>query len=122
MAPTRCFQCDPAAPRMQFKFDSRATGSEHRRTYADQNRGERVEPIRGLSRAICIPSGLAEIGVEEKNLEILAQNSIKDICCQFNTRKIKLEVCESHVRINIICYRSVNTVLILISKSQGLPI
>jgi alcohol dehydrogenase len=50
-----------------------------------------VEAIRGLSRAVGIPAGLAEIGVEEKDIEMLADNAIKDICCLFNPRKIKRE-------------------------------
>lgn len=50
-----------------------------------------VEAIRLLSRAVGIPSGLAEIGVQEKDIPLLADNAIKDICCLFNPRKIKLE-------------------------------
>lgn len=50
-----------------------------------------VEAIRLLSRAVGIPLGLAEIGVQEKDIPLLADNAIKDICCLFNPRKIKLD-------------------------------
>jgi alcohol dehydrogenase len=50
-----------------------------------------IETIRKLSRDIGIPSGLAEIGVKESDIPMLADNAIKDICCLFNPRKIRLE-------------------------------
>ncbi len=50
-----------------------------------------VEAIRKLSKAVGIPSGLAEIGVKESDIQMLSENAIKDICCLFNPRKIRLE-------------------------------
>lgn len=50
-----------------------------------------IDAIRKLSRDIGIPSGLAEIGVKESDIPLLADNAIKDICCLFNPRKIRLE-------------------------------
>ena len=50
-----------------------------------------IDAIRKLSQDIGIPSGLAEIGVKESDIPLLADNAIKDICCLFNPRKIRLE-------------------------------
>jgi len=50
-----------------------------------------VEAIRQLSAAVGIPSGLSAIGVKTSDIPALADNAIKDICCFFNPRKIKLE-------------------------------
>ncbi len=50
-----------------------------------------IDAIRKLSRDIGIPSGLAEIGVKESDIPLLADNAINDICCLFNPRKIRLE-------------------------------
>ncbi|MGD9950040.1 MAG: iron-containing alcohol dehydrogenase [Desulfobulbus sp.] len=49
-----------------------------------------VEAIRKLSVAVGIPSGLADIGVKESDIPLLADNAINDICCLFNPRKIVL--------------------------------
>ena len=50
-----------------------------------------IEAIRKLSKDVGIPAGLGEIGVQESDIERLADNAIKDLCCFFNPRKIKLE-------------------------------
>lgn len=50
-----------------------------------------VEAIRKLSAAVGIPAGLSEIGVKTSDIPALAENAIKDICCLFNPRTIKLE-------------------------------
>jgi alcohol dehydrogenase len=50
-----------------------------------------VEAIRKLSVSVGIPAGLGEIGVKESDIPLLSENAIKDICCLFNPRKIKIE-------------------------------
>jgi alcohol dehydrogenase len=50
-----------------------------------------VAAIRKLSAAVGIPAGLSAIGVKESDIPMLADNAIKDICCLFNPRKIKLD-------------------------------
>lgn len=50
-----------------------------------------VEAIRKLSVAVGIPAGLSEIGVKESDIKVLSENAIKDICCLFNPRKIRIE-------------------------------
>jgi alcohol dehydrogenase len=50
-----------------------------------------VEAIRKLSVAVGIPAGLGAIGVKESDIQLLSENAIKDICCLFNPRKIKIE-------------------------------
>ena len=50
-----------------------------------------IEAIRKLSIDVGIPAGLGQIGVQESDIERLADNAIKDLCCFFNPRKIKLE-------------------------------
>jgi len=49
-----------------------------------------IEAIRKLSKDVGIPAGLSEIGVKESDIPMLADNAIKDICCLFNPRQIKL--------------------------------
>ncbi|MRR53575.1 MAG: iron-containing alcohol dehydrogenase [Deltaproteobacteria bacterium] len=50
-----------------------------------------VAAIRKLSAAVGIPAGLSAIGVKESDIPLLADNAIKDICCLFNPRKIKID-------------------------------
>jgi alcohol dehydrogenase len=50
-----------------------------------------VAAIRRLSRDVGIPSGLGEIGVTEKDIPIMAENALKDVCTLFNPRTVKVE-------------------------------
>jgi len=50
-----------------------------------------VVAIRRLSRDVGIPSGLGEIGVTEKDIPIMAENALKDVCTLFNPRTVKVE-------------------------------
>ena len=50
-----------------------------------------LEAIQSLSADIGIPSGLAELGVEEKNLKLMAENAMKDVCAPSNPRTATLE-------------------------------
>lgn len=49
--------------------------------------GAVVWKIKQLSKEVKIPSGLAEFGVEEKHLPIMAGNALKDACIFTNPRK-----------------------------------
>jgi len=46
-----------------------------------------INAIRELSSSIGIPSGLAELGVKEEDLSIMAENAQKDACMLTNPRK-----------------------------------
>jgi alcohol dehydrogenase len=48
---------------------------------------EAINAIRQLSASIGIPSGLAELGVKEADLAIMAENAQKDACMLTNPRK-----------------------------------
>ncbi|MDY0189949.1 MAG: iron-containing alcohol dehydrogenase [Desulfuromonas sp.] len=50
-----------------------------------------IDAIRCLSADIGIPAGLAELGVEEKDLETMAKNAQKDACMLTNPRKATLQ-------------------------------
>jgi alcohol dehydrogenase len=50
-----------------------------------------VAAIRRLSKDIGIPSGLGAIGVTEKDIPIMAENAMKDVCTLFNPRTVKVE-------------------------------
>lgn len=50
-----------------------------------------VAAIRRLSKDVGIPSGLAEIGVTEKDIAIMAGNALNDVCTLFNPRTVKVE-------------------------------
>ena len=47
--------------------------------------------IRVLSADIGIPAGLAELGVKEEDLKIMAENAQKDACSFTNPRRATLE-------------------------------
>ncbi|APG24519.1 MULTISPECIES: iron-containing alcohol dehydrogenase [Syntrophotalea] len=49
-----------------------------------------VAAIRRLSRDIGIPKGLAAIGVTEKDIPVMAENAMKDVCTLFNPRTVKV--------------------------------
>ncbi|WP_122898022.1 iron-containing alcohol dehydrogenase [Acinetobacter sp. B51(2017)] len=46
-----------------------------------------IAAIRSLSQSIGIPAGLAELGVKEQDLEVMAENAQKDACMLTNPRK-----------------------------------
>jgi alcohol dehydrogenase len=46
-----------------------------------------IDAIRKLSRSIGIPGGLAEMGVKEEDLPLMATNAMKDACSLTNPRK-----------------------------------
>ncbi|UMZ74192.1 iron-containing alcohol dehydrogenase [Natranaerofaba carboxydovora] len=50
-----------------------------------------LEAIKTLSVDIGIPEGLEELGVKEKDVQIMAENAMKDVCSLANPRKAKLE-------------------------------
>lgn len=50
-----------------------------------------LEAIQVLSADIGIPTGLAELGVKEEDLKIMAENAKKDACQLTNPRKMTLE-------------------------------
>lgn len=50
-----------------------------------------LSAIRKLSTDVGIPSGLAQLGVKEEDLEIMARNALKDACSFTNPRKGTLE-------------------------------
>ena len=47
--------------------------------------------IRRLSADIGIPSGLAELGVKEEDLEVMSKNAMKDACGLTNPRAVTLQ-------------------------------
>lgn len=49
--------------------------------------GKGIDSIRSLSRSIGIPGGLAEMGVKEEDLPLMATNAMKDACSLTNPRK-----------------------------------
>jgi len=50
-----------------------------------------IEAIEKLSKDIGIPSGLTELGVKEKDFEVMAKNAMKDACSATNPCTAKLE-------------------------------
>jgi alcohol dehydrogenase len=50
-----------------------------------------IEAIEKLSSDIGIPSGLSELGVKEKDFEVMAKNAMKDACSATNPCTAKLE-------------------------------
>lgn len=58
---------------------------------SDLEAGEKaIRAIRQLSSAVGIPSGLAELGVLEQDLEVMAVNAKKDACQLTNPRTATL--------------------------------
>jgi alcohol dehydrogenase len=50
-----------------------------------------LDAIVQLSRDVGIPAGLTELGVKEKDFQVMAENAMKDACSATNPRKAKLE-------------------------------
>ncbi len=50
-----------------------------------------VAAMRRLSKDIGIPAGLGDIGVTEKDIPVMAENAMKDVCTLFNPRTVKVE-------------------------------
>ena len=50
-----------------------------------------LDAIRTLSADVGIPSGLAQLGVKEADLPIMAENALKDVCTLFNPRVTSLK-------------------------------
>jgi len=50
-----------------------------------------IEAIEKLSKDIGIPSGLSELGVKEKDFEVMAKNAMKDACSATNPCTAKLD-------------------------------
>jgi alcohol dehydrogenase len=50
-----------------------------------------ISAIRSLSRDVGIPAGLSELGVKERDLEVMAGNAMKDACMLTNPRTATLQ-------------------------------
>ena len=50
-----------------------------------------LDAIIQLSMDVGIPAGLTELGVKEKDFQVMAENAMKDACSATNPRKAKLE-------------------------------
>ncbi len=50
-----------------------------------------LEAIKALSEDIGIPSGLTELGVKEKDIEVMTDNAMADVCSLFNPRSATKE-------------------------------
>jgi len=50
-----------------------------------------IESIKRLSKSVGIPAGLAELGVKEKDFEVMATNAQADVCMATNPRLASLQ-------------------------------
>lgn len=50
-----------------------------------------IDSIKKLSTDVGIPSGLKELGVKEKDFELMAKNALLDVCAGGNPRPVSLE-------------------------------
>ncbi len=50
-----------------------------------------VEAVRQLGRDVGIPSSLADIGVKQQDIPLLAQAALEDVCTSGNPRKVMLD-------------------------------
>ena len=58
-----------------------------------------IQAIRTISRQVGIPSDLKQLGVKPEDFEIMAENSMKDVCCLTNPRKAtKAQIIEIYRR------------------------
>lgn len=57
-----------------------------------------ITAIETLCRDVGIPSGFAELGAKEEDIEILAKNAMKDACAVTNPRKATLEDIKEIIR------------------------
>ena len=49
-----------------------------------------IAAIKNLSKAVGIPSGLKELGVKEKDFELMSKNALDDLCTGGNPREVTL--------------------------------
>lgn len=49
-----------------------------------------IEAIKNLSKVVGIPSGLKELGVKEKDFELMSKNALDDVCTGGNPREVTL--------------------------------
>lgn len=50
-----------------------------------------INAIKDLAATIGIPTGLSELGAKEEDLQVLAENAMKDVCGATNPREANLE-------------------------------
>ena len=76
---------------VRFKEIAKAMG-EDVEGLSDRDASEvALEAIKTLSTDIGIPEGLEELGVKEKDVEVMAKNAMQDVCSLANPRKASLD-------------------------------
>lgn len=68
----------------KFRTIAKAAGLETEGKTDEQCAEEVIEAIKGLAKEVGIPSKLSELGIEEIDLDKLAENSLKDACAPGN--------------------------------------
>lgn len=75
----------------RFADIAKALGEDIEGLSAEEGAKKGIEAIKKLSQAINIPANLAELGVKEEDLEIMATNAMKDACSFTNPKTATLE-------------------------------
>ncbi|NME66773.1 iron-containing alcohol dehydrogenase [Flammeovirga aprica] len=50
-----------------------------------------IETVISITKKVDIPSGIGVLGVKEEDIELMAENALKDICAPGNPRKVTIE-------------------------------
>ena len=75
----------------RFADIARAMGEKVEGLSAEEAADKAIDAIKKLASDIGIPSGLKELGAREEDLELLAENAMKDVCRLTNPRDLSKE-------------------------------
>ena len=75
----------------RFVLIAKAMGVDVSKMSMDEAAAAAIDEIKALATEVGIPAGLGEIGAKEKDLKMLAENAMNDICGMTNPREADLD-------------------------------
>jgi alcohol dehydrogenase len=75
----------------RFVLIADAMGVDVSTMHTDEAAEAAIDAIKDLAATIGIPTGLSELGAKEEDLQVLAENAMKDVCGLTNPREANLE-------------------------------
>lgn len=75
----------------KFRDVAEALGVDTTGMSTEEANESAISAIKKLSADVGIPSGLKELGVEEKDIELMSKNALLDVCAGGNPKKVTFE-------------------------------
>ncbi len=75
----------------KFRDVAEAMGVETKGMSTEEANAAAISAIRKLSADVGIPSGLKELGVDEKDIELMSKNALLDVCAGGNPKTVTFE-------------------------------